>query len=135
MKGIAGMKLAYEPYETISCYFQKENCQMDRERRRARRRPLELSVYCQKVGAMDGRLFSGNSVNVSPSGILLKMQGSSLRDGELVSVELAVPQSDGAGQAARFSSYARVVRVDDESAPGCEKEVALEFCESPRFQF
>lgn len=108
---------------------------MDRERRRARRRPIELSVYCQKVGAVDGRLFSGNSVNVSPSGILLKMQGSSLRDGELVSVELAVPQSDGAGQAARFSSYARVVRVDDKPVAGSEKEVALEFCESPRFQF
>ncbi len=136
MKGIAGMKLANDPYEAIGMYFQKESSQMDRERRSARRRPLELSVFCQKVGAVDGRLFSGNSVNVSPSGILLKMQGSALRDGELVSVELAVPQADGVGQTARFSSYARVVRIDDEGATvGSEKEVALEFCESPRFQF
>lgn len=108
---------------------------MDRERRRSRRRPLELSVCCQKVGNRDGRLFSGNTVNVSPSGILLKMPGTLLRDGELVSIELAVPQSDGVGQAARFSSYARVVRIDDGTQTSSEKEVALEFCESPRFQF
>lgn len=87
---------------------------------------------------MDGRLFSGNTVNVSPSGVLVKMQGPTLRDGELVSVEMAVPPSDGLldnSNSGRFSSYARVVRIDDPSQRvDSGKEVALEFCESPRFR-
>lgn len=117
--------------------FQTETYKMDRDRRRNRRRPLELSVFCQKVGATDGRLFSGNTVNVSPGGLLVKMQGPMLRDGELVSVEMAVPHGDGLlEQAGRFSSYARVVRIGQTARqPDNGKEVALEFCESPRFRF
>lgn len=110
---------------------------MDGERRGSQRRPLELSVYCQKVAAMDGRLFSGNTVNVSPSGLLVKIPGSSLRDGELVCVEMAVPPGEGVAEnCGRFSSYARVVRIDDSSKQfEHAREVALEFCESPRFRF
>ena len=110
---------------------------MDGERRSGQRRPVELSVYCQKVGAMDGRLFSGNTVNVSPSGLLVKIPDSNLRDGELVCIEMAVPPGDGIGEnAGRFSSYARVVRIDDPARRfEHAREVALEFCESPHFQF
>jgi hypothetical protein len=131
------MKLAYESFNGYLGAFNAETNDMDRDRRRNRRRPLELSVYCQKVGATDGRLFSGNTVNVSPSGVLVKMQGPILRDGELVSVEMAVPPSDGLlDNSGRFSSYARVVRIDDPSQRvDSGKEVALEFCESPRFRY
>lgn len=130
------MKFAYDFSEgaTISS-FQMESYEMDRERRRNRRRPLATSVYCRRVGAADSRLFSGDAVNVSPSGVLVKMRGLSLRDGELVSVEMTVPPSGGIHeQNGSFSSYARVVRIDDllQSA-GSAKEVAMEFCESPRF--
>ena len=86
---------------------------------------------------MDVRLFSGNTVNVSPSGLLIKMQGPALRDGELVSVEMAVPAGEGAIESTgRFSSYARVVRIEDSIHRADNgKEIALEFCESPRFRF
>ena len=102
---------------------------MDRDRRRNRRRPLELSVYCQKVGATDGRLFSGNTVNVSPGGLLVKMQGPSLRDGELVSVEMAIPDNDGLlEQGCRFSTYSRGVRIWEPAQRNDNgKEMALVF--------
>lgn len=131
------MKIAHNSFKSDINSFREKTYEMDQERRRSRRRPLELSVYCQKVGAMDGRLFSGNTVNVSPSGALVKMQGPSLRDGELVSVEMAVPPSDGLLENnGRFSIYARVVRIDDPlQRVDSGKEVALEFCESPRFRF
>jgi hypothetical protein len=131
------MKPAYDVSDGYLNSFETETYEMDRERRRNRRRPLELSVYCQKVGTTDGRFFSGNTVNVSPGGLLVSMPGSSLRDGELVSVEMAVPQTDGfVENGGKLSSYARVVRIDDsQQKTGNTKEVALEFCESPRFRF
>ena len=131
------MKPAYDFNNGYLSPFKSETYEMDRERRRNLRRRLELSVYCQKVGTTDGRFFSGNTVNVSPGGLLVSMHGSCLRDGELVSIEMAVPQSDGVLEnGGKFSSYARVVRIDDtEQKIGSAKEVALEFCESPRFRF
>jgi hypothetical protein len=107
------------------------------ERRKNLRKPLHFPVYFQKVGAQDGRLLSGNTVNVSPGGALVRIQGAMLRDGELVSVEMAPPASEGLlEQRGRFHGYARVVRVD---APAVDanngKQVALEFCESARLDF
>lgn len=131
------MKLSQDFSKGFLSPFQTETYKVERDRRRNGRRPLELSVYCQKVGAIDGRLFSGNTVNVSPSGVLINMQGTALRDGELVSVEMALPASDGLAESTgRFSSYARVVRIGEPGKmTGNGKEVALEFCESPRFRF
>lgn len=115
--------------------FQRDDV-MKSDRRKGVRRPLTMSVCCQRIGAADNRLYSASTINVSPTGILLKMNGANLRDGELVSVELSVPPSDGVGQAARFSSYARVVRVDSATeGPTTEKQIALEFCETPRLNF
>lgn len=132
------MKFAYDfPDSAAISSFQKEAYEMERERRRGRRRPLATSVYCRRVGAADGRLFSGDAVNVSPGGVLVKMRGASLRDGELVNVEMTVPSSShGFEHSGSFSSYARVVRIEDQVQPsGAAKEVAMEFCESPRFCF
>lgn len=120
---------------TQEAAFQKDYA-MKPERRKGVRRPIKISVCCQRVGAADNRLFSASTINVSPTGLLLRMNGSTLRDGDLVSVELSVPPTDGVGQAARFTSYARVVRVEtcsDGLTP--EKQIALEFCETPRFNF
>lgn len=115
--------------------FQKDDS-MKPDRRKGVRRPIKISVCCQRVGAADNRLFSASTINVSPTGLLLRMNGSTLRDGDLVSVELSVPPSDGVGQAARFTSYARVVRVETCSdGATMEKQIALEFCETPRFNF
>lgn len=131
------MKLTENFSKDLPTYFRTGIYKKEQDRRRNQRKPLELSVYCQKVGDRDGRLFSGSTVNVSPGGLLVNMPGPSLRDGELVSVDMAVSRGNGLfGEAGRFSSYARVVRIGDSvrtMAGG--KEVALEFCESPRVRF
>ena len=132
------MKFTYDfPEGSVVNSLQKDAYEMDRERRRNRRRPLATSVYCRRVGAADSRLFSGDAVNVSPSGVLVKMRGASLRDGELVNVEMTVPSAAHSLEySGSFSSYARVVRIEDSMQPaGNAKEVAMEFCESPRFCF
>lgn len=64
---------------------------MDSDRRKHKRLPLKFTVLCQKVGLSDGRLYSGNTVNVSPGGMLVEVNNAKLRDGELVSVEMTVP--------------------------------------------
>lgn len=131
------MKHANHLAEVFANPFRTETASTRNERRRNLRKPLQLPVYFQKVAAQDGRLLSGNTVNISPCGVLVRMQGSTLRDGELVSVEMAAPAGEGLlEQVGRFSSYARVVRIDDRDAGlNNGKQIALEFCESPRFSF
>lgn len=115
---------------------------MDEERRRHRRFPLKLSVFCQRVGHMGGRLYSGRTVNVSPGGMLVEMRNEGLETGELLSVEMTVPPTEGLLEfGGSIASYARVVRCshrhDDGGFSGAElseKTVALEFCDSPRLR-
>lgn len=97
---------------------------------------LKLTVCCQKVGLSDGRLYSGRTINVSPGGLLLEMRNSAFRDGELLSIEMTVPPNEGSLEfGGSFSSYARVVRTGRKPAPtDPDDAVALEFCDSPKFQ-
>ena len=110
---------------------------MNDERRRHKRIALKLTVSCQKVGISDGRLYSGRTVNVSPGGMLVEMNGHSLRDGELLSVEMNVPSTEGfLDFGGSFSSYARVIRKSDNlvQPQDLDNAVALEFCDSPKFR-
>ncbi len=112
---------------------------MDSERRKHKRIPLKFTVLCQKVGLSDGRLYSGNTVNVSPGGMLVEVNQPHLRDGELVSIEMTVPPTEGLLEyGGRFSSYARIIRVinDIDSTQSCSlgNVIAMEFCESPRLR-
>jgi hypothetical protein len=113
---------------------------MDSDRRKHKRIPLKFTVLCQKVGLSDGRLYSGNTVNVSPGGMLVEVNQSPLRDGELVSVEMTVPPTEGLLEyGGRFSSYARVIRVyandmDSGITNSFGNAIAMEFCESPRLR-
>ncbi len=110
------------------------------DRRKHHRMPLKMSVLCQKVGFSDGKLYAGSTVNVSPGGMLVEVNNSKLRDGELVSVEMTVPPTEGLLEnGGSFTSYARIVRVDGEQvpAPSCgtpANAVAIEFCESPKLR-
>lgn len=110
---------------------------MDDDRRRHKRFPLKLSIYCQKVGLSDGRLYSGRTVNVSPGGVLVEMKSGELSDGELLSVEMSVPPTEGLLEfGGSFSSYARVVRACDDDGKSfvSDKTIALEFCDSPKLR-
>lgn len=110
---------------------------MDDDRRRHKRIALKLTVCCQKVGLSDGRLYSGRTVNVSPGGMLLEMKSAGLRDGELLSVEMSVPPTEGLYDVGgSLSSYARVVRtgVKPVQPEDPDNAVALEFCDSPKLR-
>jgi hypothetical protein len=115
---------------------------MEEDRRRHKRFPLKLSIFCQKVGLTDGRLYSGKTVNVSPGGMLVEMKSGDIADGELLSVEMTVPPTEGLLEfGGSFSSYARVVRAggttgqSSQTSPSSpDKTVALEFCDSPKLR-
>jgi hypothetical protein len=113
---------------------------MESDRRRHKRMPVKFSVLCQKVGLSDGRFYSGNTVNVSPGGMLVEVANSQIKDGELMSVEMTVPPTEGLLEyGGSFSGYARVIRVDQPQAArpailSHASAVALEFCESPRLR-
>ena len=113
---------------------------MESDRRSHKRLPVKFSVLCQKVGLSDGRFYSGNTVNVSPGGMLVDVANSQLKDGELVSVEMTVPPTEGLLEyGGSFSGYARVVRVHQSQAAMSSRSspanaIAVEFCESPRLR-
>jgi hypothetical protein len=113
---------------------------MDDERRRHRRFPLKLSIFCQRVGHSGGKLYTGKSVNVSPSGMLVELRSEDLRDGDLISVEMTVPPTEGMLEfGGSISSYARVVRTRQDGSqsvfmPSSAKTIALEFCDSPKLR-
>jgi hypothetical protein len=113
---------------------------MDEDRRRHKRFPLKLTILCQRVGPSGGRLYTGRTIDVSPGGILAEMKSNELQEGELLSVEMTVPPTEGLLEfGGSFSSYARVVRNRADvkcattQAPFAEV-LALEFCDSPRLR-
>jgi hypothetical protein len=113
---------------------------MESDRRRHKRLPVKFSVLCQKVGLSDGRFYSGNTVNVSPGGMLVEVASPQLKDGELVSVEVTVPPTEGLLEyGGSFSGYARIVRTHQseavlQSASSSANAIAVEFCESPHLR-
>lgn len=111
---------------------------MDEDRRRHKRFPLKLSIFCQRVGHFAGKLYTGKSVNVSPGGMLVEMRSDGLADGELISVEMTVPPTEGMLEfGGSISTYARVVRcrqTTDSQDASFAKTVALEFCDSPKLR-
>ncbi|MHC5061556.1 MAG: PilZ domain-containing protein [Planctomycetota bacterium] len=111
------------------------------EKRRHRRVPLNLTVLCQQVGKSGGTVYAGNAVNASPGGVLVEFDNCKLRDGELVSVDMAVPPTEGLLKyGGRVSSYARVIRVGRQQSGTLDetraitRAIALEFCEVPKLQ-
>ena len=109
------------------------------DRRKHTRLPLKLSVLCQKVGVSANQVYSGETVNVSPGGMLIDINHSQLDEGDLLNVEMSVPPTKGLLEyGGRFSSYARIIRVDAHRSSGHTKAasiaqtIALEFCESPK---
>ena len=113
----------------------------EKDRREHQRLPLKLSVLCQKVGLSAGDVYTGSSVDVSPGGMLIEFNNCTLKDGELLSVEMAIPPTQGLLEyGGRFSSYARVVRIDQthvsrkSRSVSIAQRVALEFCESPKLR-
>ena len=112
-----------------------------RERRTHPRLPLRLTVVCQAVGVPEGTVYRGNTVNVSPGGMLMEINSRQVKKGQLLSIDMTVPPDEELFDfGGRFSSYARVMRVEDLScgtrprSGSAVQTVALEFCQSPKLR-
>ncbi len=110
-------------------------------RRTHQRLPLRLTVICQKVGYASGGFYTASTVNVSSGGMLLEVNSGDLREGELLSVDMPVPPTEGLLEfGGRFAAYARVIRVNSRSSAdsdpkaGPARTIALEFCQSPKLR-
>ncbi len=110
---------------------------MEEDRRRHKRFPLKLSILCQKVGLSHRELITGKTVDVSPGGMLVKVNSGDVAEGDLLSIEMSVPTTGGLLDfGGSLSNHARVVRSGnhqllDESD---KKTIALEFCDSPQLR-
>lgn len=114
---------------------------MDKDRRGDQRLPLKLTVICQKVGQSPGDVYAANTVNVSSGGMLMEINSRSLRPGQLLSVEMSLPPTEGLLEfGGRFSTYARVLRVQEHTPKNNRgyvtrtQQIALEFCQSPKLR-
>lgn len=110
-----------------------------KERRIHERHQLKLDVFCQTVGLAGGKFYSGSTVDVSPSGILVEIYETGLGIGQLISVDMPIPpDGDMLDYGGRFSGYARVVRIEqhknDIRRNLSTQAIALEFCQAPRLQ-
>ena len=112
----------------------------EKERRIHQRHQLKLDVFCQTVGLAGGRFYSGSTVDVSPSGVLVEIYETGLGIGQLISVDMPVPPGeDMLDYGGRFSGYARVVRIEGSQENSIRRDlstqaIALEFCQSPKLQ-
>lgn len=109
------------------------------ERRRHRRIPLRLSVTCRKAGGPDEKKYAGSTINVSPGGMLIEMREIEIAAGQVLTVEMIVPPTEGLLEfGGSFSIYARVLRRGQAANPVSRSEsvysLAVEFCQPPRFR-
>lgn len=102
-------------------------------RRFHKRQAIRLSVLCQTVGLSGGKSYTGSTIDVSSGGMLVEINDGKLNEGQLLSIEMAVPASSGLLEnGSRFSGYARVCRTGiemAEEANGSTRAIALEFCD------
>lgn len=111
-----------------------------KERRTHERHQLKLDVFCQTVGLAGGKFYSGNTIDVSPGGVLLEINEPGLGIGQLLSVDMPVPPTRGLlDYGGKFSGYARVVRIEEAQKEHPRESdsiqaIALEFCQSPKLQ-
>ena len=109
----------------------------EQERRKHRRLLVRLGIICRKIGSLHDHVFSGNSLNISPDGLLVESgQNAAASEGELFNIELDIPDADSTDQiGGKVSAYARVVRIVElqpESKAG-KKQIAFQFCARPQF--
>jgi hypothetical protein len=110
-----------------------------KNRRSHDRLELNLNVLCQTVGMTTPKAFAGTTLDVSTGGALVELDNAKLADGQLLSIEMTLPPTEGLLEyGGRFTSYARVSRVTNPEmdssirASSSIKKVALEFCKPPK---
>jgi len=109
----------------------------ENDRRKHRRLLVRMGILCRKIGTMHDHTFIGNSVNISPDGLLVESgQDAAMDTGDLFNIELDAPCVDRADQiGGKVSAYARVVRIIESQSDQktSKKQVAFQFCSRPQF--
>ena len=107
------------------------------EKRKHRRLLVRMGIFCRKVGSLHDHAFVGNSVNISPDGLLVESGQNAVTDaGDLFNIELEIPGPDRADQVGgKVSAYARVVRIIEPQPcrKAGKKQIAFQFCTRPQF--
>jgi hypothetical protein len=109
------------------------------EKRRHERRPIKLEVLFHKLGQLGQKVYKGQTVNVSTGGLLFETTHSVFQPGELLSVYLHVPPTNGLLEfGGRIRGFARVVRTsgsseatDEPAEQRARFTVAVQFCRCP----
>jgi hypothetical protein len=109
----------------------------EQERRKYKRLLVRVGIFCRKIGSLQTCVFSGNSLNISPGGLLVESgQDAIANDGELFNIEMDMPDADSTDQiGGKVSAYARAVRIIEpqpENKSG-KKQIAFQFCVRPQF--
>ena len=109
----------------------------ENDRRKHRRLLVRMGILCRKVGTVHDHAFVGNSVNISPDGLLVESGQNDFADaGDLFNIELDVPAVDRADQiGGKVSAYAKVVRIIEPppDRKAIRKLIAFQFCSRPQF--
>ena len=107
------------------------------EKRRHRRLPVRMGVLGQKIGSLPKHIFSRNTVNICPDGLLVESGHDAVMNaGDLFNIELNVIDMDDASQIdSKVSAYARVVRVMEIQPEQkiYKRQIAFQFCTRPQF--
>ncbi|MDD5135206.1 MAG: PilZ domain-containing protein [Phycisphaerae bacterium] len=109
----------------------------DKEKRKHRRQPARMGVFCHKIGSLDDYAFNGSTVDISPGGLLIEGNlKAAIEAGDLCNIELDMPDAYTAGQiGGKVSAYARVVRIVElhPEHTSSKKHIGLQFCSRPEF--
>ncbi len=110
------------------------------EKRKDRRLGANLNISFHKVGSRANEPCHGCTVNVSSGGLYFETTTGTIKQGDLLRVELSVPPTPGLLEfGGKIAAFAKVLRADNisgditGSGSACNKYgVALQFCHRPK---
>lgn len=114
---------------------------MDRnEKRRYERLGAKVEISCRRIGSQASHTCKGYTVNISPGGVYFRTKADTLKQGELLKIELSIPPKSGLLEfGGKMAGYAHVLRTDKicDSVSGDMSlksgyGVALQFCRPPK---
>ena len=111
------------------------------EKRRYERLGVEVEISCCRIGLQISHACKGNTVNISPGGAYFRTKAETLKQGELLKIELSIPPKSGLLEfGGKMTGYANVLRTDEicDSITGDDPSksrygVALQFCRPLKF--
>jgi PilZ domain len=110
------------------------------EKRKDRRLGADFDVSFYKVGARSNKPLDGHALNVSSGGLYFETAIETIKQGDLLKVEISVPPTRGSLEfGGRIAAFAKVLRADNiggqlagDNSVRDKYGLALEFCHQPK---